>query len=209
MQWNTVAFFLFSIGIWLTVTTTLAYLSGWFRLMEAYPDCPSEPVLRLRGQGGTMGSGVRMSGILTLSVCAPGLRVGMTRLFGLFCRDFLVPWENITVARKATLFGPAAKLQFGNPVVGTLQIPSHIADRLANAAMERWPESGPIAIPARGDIARRLLRECAIYYAFFATFFIAVGRVTGQHGPPILVAILFPAVITGLMFAVRFFIERR
>jgi nitrate/nitrite transporter NarK len=76
---------LFFVVVWLTVTTVLALLSGWFRLMAAYPDQSIEPILRLRGQSGTMG-GVSMRSVLTLSVCPTGLRVGMMRLFGLFCR---------------------------------------------------------------------------------------------------------------------------
>jgi hypothetical protein len=68
-----------------------------------------------------------MRGILILSVCPTGLRVGMMRIFGPFCRDFFVPWESIAIIRKTVLFWPVAKLQFGNPVVGTLSIRAHAA----------------------------------------------------------------------------------
>jgi hypothetical protein len=86
-----VFFSLFFAGLWLTVTTLLAVLSGWFRLMARFPDQAMEPLLRIRGQSGSMGLGVGMRGILTLRVCDSGLRVGMTRIFGPFCRDFFVP----------------------------------------------------------------------------------------------------------------------
>ena len=68
--------------------------------MEVYPDQSDEPILRLRGQSGTMGLGVGMNGVLILSVCPTGLRVGMMRVFGPFCRDFFVPWESIAVVRE-------------------------------------------------------------------------------------------------------------
>ena len=83
-----------------------------------------------------------MRGILTQSVCPAGLRAGTMRVFGPFCRDFFVPWESIVVTRKTVLFQPAVKLQFGNPVVGTLSIAAHAANRLARAALGRWPEAG-------------------------------------------------------------------
>jgi hypothetical protein len=99
---------LFFVALWLAVTTILALLSGWFKLTTEFPDQSIEPILRLRGQSGTMGLGVGMRGILILSVCPTGLRVGMMRIFGPFCRDFFVPWESIAVVRKTVLFRPGA-----------------------------------------------------------------------------------------------------
>jgi hypothetical protein len=74
-----------------------------------------EPMLRVRWQSGSMGLGVSMSGILTLGVCPSGLRVGIMRVFGPFCRDFFVLWEDIRITRRTVLFWPVAKLQFGSP----------------------------------------------------------------------------------------------
>jgi hypothetical protein len=62
-----VVFPLFFAALWLTVTTVLAVLSGWFRLMARFPNQTVEPLLRIRGQSGSMGLGVSMRGILTLS----------------------------------------------------------------------------------------------------------------------------------------------
>ena len=196
----------FFVAIWLAVTTILGLLSGWFRLVAKYPDENVEPVLRVRGQSGTMGLGVSMKGILTLSVCPSGLRVGMMRVFGPFCRDFLVPWESIKVTRKKTLFWPVAKLQFGDPVVGTLNISGRVANRLARAAMGRWSEEGPFPEAKRSDIVRRLLAEWAVCTCFAALFFIlaplALAPAAGR--PPVLVAILFPAIVFGVFTVVRF-----
>jgi hypothetical protein len=132
-----VGFPLFFAALWLTVTTVLAVLSGWFRLMARFPNQTAEPLLRVRGQSGSMGLGVSMRGILTLSVCSLGIRIGIMRVFGPFCRDFFVPWEAISVTRKTVLFWPVAKLQFGSPGVGSLTIPAHVANRLARAALGR------------------------------------------------------------------------
>jgi hypothetical protein len=211
IEQNLAIFFpLFFVAVWLTATTILALLSGWFGLMAEFPDQSMEPILRLRGQSGTMGLGVSMRGILILSVCPTGLRVGMMRIFGPFCRDFFVPWESIAVARKTILFRPVAKLQFGDPVVGTLSIPAHVADRIARAAMGRWPEEGPFPEEKSGDTFRRLLVQWAAITTLAALFFILVPLAVAPSGarPPIAVAILFPAIVFGSASIVRFFIER-
>lgn len=132
------------VALWLVITTIVALLSGWFRLMAQYPDQSIEPILRLRFQSGTMGLGASMRGVLILTVCPTGLRVGVLRVFGPFCRNFFVPWESIAITRKKSLFRPAVKLQFGNPVVGTLSISDDAADKIARAAMGRWPEVRPL-----------------------------------------------------------------
>jgi hypothetical protein len=200
----------FFAAMWLAVTTVLALLSGWFRLMEVFPDQSIEPILKLRGQSGTMGLGVSMHGILTLSVCPTGLRVGMMRIFGPFCRTFLVPWESIAVARTTILVWPFAKLQLGHPMVGTLRISTRTADRIAHAAMGHWPEAGPFPVEKRSDTFRRLLAQWAVTTMLAALFFTLVPLAVAPSGgrPPILVAILFPAIVFGFAFVVRFFAER-
>src|SRR5215813_2094390 len=85
----------FFVLLWLGITSLLGLVSGWYRLMAAFPDRNEQPQLKLAWQSGAMGPGVNMNRVLTLSVCPSGLRLGMMRIFGLFCRDFLVPWEEI------------------------------------------------------------------------------------------------------------------
>lgn len=201
-----VVFPLFFASLWLVVTTILAVLSGWFRLMAKFPDQIVEPLLRVRGQSGSMGLGVSMSGILTLAVCPSGLRVGIMRVFGPFCRDFFVPWQDIRVTRKPVLFWPVAKLQFGNPAIGSLTIQAHVADRLARAAMARWPETGPFPEEKHHDTLRRLLTDWALMTCAAALFFTLVPlAVAPREGrPPIVVAILFPAIVIGMITVVRF-----
>jgi hypothetical protein len=132
---------LFFAALWIGIGTLLGYMSGWFKLMDRYPDRAHEkPSLRLRMQWGVMGWGVRLRGVLNLSVCDTGLRVGMFRLFGIFSRPFLVPWHDITVSREKSWFGQLAKLEFGSPKVGNLTIHGDVADRLAKAAGDDWPE---------------------------------------------------------------------
>jgi hypothetical protein len=63
-----------------------------------------------------------MLGVLKFSVCPSGLRIGIMRIFGPFCRDFLVPWNEITVTRSDRVFWTVAKLSFGQPLNGNLKV---------------------------------------------------------------------------------------
>ena len=171
-----------------------------------YPDQNDEPILELGFQSGSMRIGVYMRSILMVSVCATGVRVGMFRLFGPFCRDFFVPWEDVTVIRKTVLFLPVAKLQFGSPVVGTLSISGHLADRLARAATRHWPEAGPFPKQTRGDNFRRILREGAVAARILSALFILVQLMHAPRRPSqILVPILFLAIFVGVISIGRFF----
>lgn len=209
-QNNVVVFPLFFATLWLTITTILAVFSGWFRLAARFPNQAMEPILRLRWQSGMMGLGVSMGGILTLDVCAFGLRVGILRVFGPFCRDFFVPWEDLRVARSTILFWPIAKLQFGEPAIGSLRIPAHVADRLARAAMPHWPEAGPFPEEKRIGTFRRLLIQWAVVTCAAALFFTLAPLAVSppRARPPIVVAILFPAIFFGAIAIVKFVWQR-
>jgi hypothetical protein len=211
IEQNSAVFFpLFFAALWLTVATVLAVLSGWFRLMARFPNQSDEPLLRVSGQSGSMGLGVAMRGVLTLSVCPGGLRIGIMRVFGPFCRDFFVPWDAVTVVRTRGLFLPVAKLQFGSPAIGSLTIPAHVADRLARAAAGLWPEAGSFSEETRNETLRRLLTQWALMTCVAALFFtlapLAFAPVEGR--PPIVVAILFPAIAFGVLTAVQYLRER-
>jgi hypothetical protein len=127
----------FFAGLWLAITTLLSVLSGWPALMKAFPDRDEIPVLQLSGQSGAMGPGVNMRGVLTLSVCPSGLRVGISRFLAPFSHDFLVPWDRMSATRKHALFMQVVQLKFGQ--TGNLTISEDLADRLAGAAGGRWP----------------------------------------------------------------------
>lgn len=130
----------FFVALWLFVTYILGFASGWFRLMERYPDRADEkPLQQLWMQSGQMGW-VSMRGVLHLSACRSGLRVSMLRIFGAFQRPYLVPWRDITVRRKDRwLVGQVAELEFGNPKIANLTVSARVADRLAQAS-DQWPE---------------------------------------------------------------------
>jgi len=111
----------FFAAMWLGISTVLALKAHWFELARRYPDRTEEASLRLRFQSGRM-SGVAMSGVLTLDVCATGLRVSIWRLFGPFSRPFFVPWNELTVTRRKMflLLNRAFQYEFRSWLVGTV-----------------------------------------------------------------------------------------
>jgi hypothetical protein len=132
------------------------------------------------------------------------------RIFGPFCRDLFVPWEEMAVTRKDRFFWKSATLQFGNPIAGKLSIESHVADRLAQASRGRWPEQGPIEQQTNKAVASRLFKQWVLMTVLAATFFIVVPMIVFPNGVelPIAVAILFPAVVFGIAGLVQYVAQR-
>ncbi len=207
---TTVAFIAFFALVWLLVSVILGYSSGWYSLMRIYPDLPNEEVLAvLTGESGIIGP-VSMHGILKLSPCRSGLRVGIMRLFGPFSRDFLVPWNTISVSRKAMLGWRYAELYFGTN--GKLRISDLLADRLWQMVPQSWPEKG---MPQR-ITEKRVLRQYFLQWLALTTvasgFLIVAPRIAIQRSdghPPVVVAVLFPAIVIGAFCAFQYFVRRR
>lgn len=202
-----IAFLLSFALLWFGVTTLFGFLSGWYSLMRRYPDRPEAALLTLKSQSGSLGA-VGIRGALRLSVCASGLRIGLMRLLGPFCRDFLVPWQSISVTRKDRVLWRAAILDFAP---GRLRLPSEVADRLARVAGAYWPEPGPFPAEADGAVRWRLLKQWLVVTTFAAGFFILVPliAVPARARPPIAVAILFPAVVCGAVSFVQYLRRRK
>lgn len=204
MEIAPIYFPIFFIGVWLLVTTIFGFISGWYSLAQYYPDRPNElPVVKFSNQSGYIGSISilgSMRGVLKLSACRSGLRVGIMRIFGPFCKDFFVPWNEIKIKRKDFFSMKYAELSFGVGT-GTLGIETSIADRFWRALPDAWPEHGNPPTPAKpSDLKAQVFRWWLVATVIGATFFIFVSRsdTSSGDGPPIAVAILFPAIAFGI-----------
>src|ERR1043165_2230268 len=72
---------LFFVAMWLGVTTLIAFMSGWFTLMQQFPDRDEKPLAQLNWQSGFMGKiPVNYRNVLKIGVCPSGLRVGVLRI---------------------------------------------------------------------------------------------------------------------------------
>ena len=191
---------------WFAVAMLLSFLSGWFGLMERYPDRPESALAVLANQSGSLGV-VSMRRVLKLSVCPSGLRVGIMRIFGPFSRDFFVPWDEITVTRGDRFIQKVAKLSLGRPPVGNLTLPAEVADRIARTTGKPWPEAGPVPEQTKAQALSRIVKQWTAMTTLAAAFFIIAPRVLSPNranGPPIAVAVLFPAIFFGIGAIVQY-----
>ena len=198
---------------WLFVTILLGQLSGWYDLMRRYPDKAETPLLQLRNLSGMMGI-VSIGRILKIAVCPSGLRIGIMKIFGVFSRDFFVPWQEIKVVRKDRFFWQSAVLRFGE--IGTLSIPAYVADKLARSAEGHWPEMGTVPQATNWQTFKAVAKLWFLSTTCAATFFTVVPRIMLPKGadsayPPVSVAILFPATVFGIVYLIQYFqrIKRR
>jgi hypothetical protein len=202
---------LFFLVMWIIVTTLLGVLSGWFVLMRTYPDREGVPLQSFSWQSGSMNL-VSMRSILKLSPCASGLRLGIMRLFGPFCRDFLVPWDEVSVVRKDRFFMKVAQISFGRPAIGKLTISADVADRLARAASSHWPETELVPEETGGGAASRIIKQWILSTALATAFFVIAPRIIQPKSatpPPILVCVLLPAIVFGFNAIVQYVRSQR
>lgn len=178
------------------------------RLVEDNSDYPGEPLLRLRHLSSRDGS-TWYSGLYTAGVYPDGLYVSTEPLFGLFkYRGIFVPWEDLFVSRKWSIFGQEAELKFGSM---NLVVPEYVANKLANVAKHRWPEDGTFPVVTLWAIARNFLRFWAIITTIggilFSIFFSVLFYL--GSGPPIWFAFALPGLVFGIMLFVKFAREAR
>jgi hypothetical protein len=193
------------VAMWIAITTMLGFLSGWFKLQQAYPRGDEPPLLTLRFRSGSMGFGVSMSRMLTLSACRSGLRVGMFRLFGPFERPFLVPWHEIDAEPATSLFVPMVRLRFGRPAIGTLKIYARTWRRLVEAVPDAVADVPPVS---RAGTARGFVSQWLVASLFIGSFVDVAAHI--DRGRPIVPATLcfgVPAIVIALVQAFRFLQE--
>jgi hypothetical protein len=201
----------FFVLLWFAVTVILGFMSGWYFLMRRFPDRPETPLSTFKNQSGSIGL-VGARSLLTLSVCPGGLRIGMMRIFGPFSKDFFVPWSDMGVIRKDRLLWKSATIAFGNPSVGSLTLMANLADRLARVAGKSWPEPGPFPEETNTEASSRIFKQWLAMTGLAGAFFIVAPRLVTPNGagrPPIVVAILFPAIVFGIAAMVQYFRRER
>jgi hypothetical protein len=205
---------------WFAITTLLSVISGWLSLMVQFPDRREQAIAVFRRRSGLM-RGVSFRGLLRISVCRSGLRFGMNRLFGVFSRDFLVPWDQLRMVSVTTFFIKGTQIQFrsGASIVGKLTMAPEDVARIGVAASGVAPPGLFLPAESNLEIGKRLLVQWFIATLFASAFFTLVPRLTshnlysprGAHVhavadslPPWPVTVLFPAIAFGLAAIVAY-----
>jgi hypothetical protein len=190
----------FLVLFWLFITSMLGLFASWFQLQRQFPRNDDRPLLRLRMRSGSMGM-VSIGGVLSLSACQSGLRVGILRLFGPFQHPFQVPWNEIEAELSQRLFIPVVKLRFGRPQAGSLVIDAGIWERLKAAGT-----GVPTPIVATGRLARAYYSQWAAITLFAGCFFSFGPRLLAPTAaaPPPLICFGLPAFVVGVSQSIRF-----
>jgi hypothetical protein len=206
--WFFALFPFFFAGMWILATTIIGAASGWFALQKRYPATPGPALLTMRFMSaGMRASGVPLpasfAGMLTLSACASGLRVSMWRVFGPFCRPFLVPWDEIRVETRTGFLMPQAVLRFGDPAVAAMTLEMQVWQRLAESAGHDpgIPQSERLDA---GGLVRLMLIQWLVVTSLAAAFFSFTSRFNGEPGAPLAACIGLPALVFGVSQLIRY-----
>ena len=208
--WPLLTFFLFFAAMWLAVTTLLGLLSGWYSLRQNYADDAGEkPLLTLRGQSGSMGIVVALSGVLRLRAYPSGLGIGISRMFGPFQRPLKIPWGEIDAEPGTSLFVPSVTLRLGRRGTGRLRISAVSWNRLMDAVPRAEGGGNPHVPPAmpvdRRSVARGFMLQWLAFTGIAAALFFIASRANGPAETiPAGICIVFPAVVVGFGQLLRY-----
>lgn len=204
------AFPILFVGMWLFVTTTIGFLSGWFNLQQWYPDeGGEEPLLTLNGQSGSMGAGVGLNGVLKLRAYPSGLGLSIRRIFAPFQKPLKIPWSEIEAEASTSFFVPMVKLNLGKPANGRLKISARSWSRLVDAvpsSSSGTPIQMPVAVPvSAGAFARALIVQWIAMSAFASAFFAFFWmRTAPRAGVPLVLCVGLPIAFFGVAQLIRY-----
>ncbi len=164
------------------------------QLAKHFPDRPGPASLV---ENGSFGNSARMGRFMNFEVCASGLRVKPWALFGPYSQTFFVPWSQIRVQRKMGSSVNRAVLTFGDPEIDRLSIHAHVANRMARAVPEIWPEQGPVVNETPAQAFAAVARAWLLGNVAIAVLFFLVFRLAPQNGDqaPLGLLLIFPIVL--------------
>lgn len=209
-RWFPVFFPFLFVGMWLTVTSLLGVMSGWFELQRHYPRGEEEPLFKRRIGSASMGSGVHFRRVITAAACRSGLRISASRLMAPFQRPFLVPWSEVEAEETRSFFVPMVRLRFGRPEIGKLTIGAREWQQLSAYAAPQTMRIGNLTVePATNRaVGAGLLAQWTIIVAVAGTFFLVAS--SSQGTPlPIWLCYGFPAIVVGGGQLIRWLVQLR
>ena len=115
-------------AFWCFVVWILSHVSGWKRLAMRYRTSEKPPGGTYHGLFGMVGL-VSYRGTLNLTTTAVGFFLSPNVLFKFAHPTLFVPWSECQLIRKTSFLGTkSAKIQIGNPRIGTFSIPFNVLE---------------------------------------------------------------------------------
>jgi hypothetical protein len=126
-------------ALWCLVCALLSYIGGWTPLAKRFRWQSAFVGDRWRFQSGQMRWHVNYGNCLTVGGNAQGLYLAVLPLFRFRQPPLLIPWEEVTVARRRFLFLQWVRFELGRELHIPLLVRPRLAERLRVAAGDRWP----------------------------------------------------------------------
>jgi hypothetical protein len=134
------------VGIWLVVSMVISQIGGWALLAQQYRCLEPFPETRWSFQRAQFRWGTAYNNCLTFGADPHGLYLAVFPLFRLGHPPLFIPWREISVSRRKTLWIKQVRLQLGLERQIPVTIRENLAQKLQNAAGSSWPvESSPAA----------------------------------------------------------------
>ncbi len=133
------AYVLFAPSFWLFVTWLLNRSAGWPELIRSFPRPTGKALFTLKLPWAVMGKGVTCKNVITIAAHDAGVTVEQNRLFGLFTRPVLIPWDQLTVGASGGAAPDLVRLRFGELEKAALVLPLESWEAIERHRPEKQP----------------------------------------------------------------------
>jgi hypothetical protein len=127
------------LAIWLLVSAVIAFIGGWATLAKRFRLNTPFVGQRWAGQSGQMRWIAGYGNCLTVGCSSEGLYLAMMPLFRFRHPPLLVPWNEVGVARRRILFFRFVRFSLGHELGIPLYLRWTLAEKIKQAAGDRWP----------------------------------------------------------------------
>ena len=129
----------YALVLWLLVSAVTSYVGGWTTLAKRFRLRKAFVGQRWPRQSGHMRWIAGYGNCLTVGCSPEGLYLAMVPLFRFRHPPLLVPWNEVSIARRRILFFHFVRFRVGHELDIPLYLRWKLADRLGQAAGDRWP----------------------------------------------------------------------
>jgi hypothetical protein len=127
------------LAIWLLVSAVIAFIGGWATLAKRFRLNTPFVGQRWTRQSGQMRWIAGYGNCLTVGCSSEGLYLAMMPLFRFRHPPLLVPWNEVSVARRRILFFRLVRFSLGPELGIPLYLRWKLAEKIKQTAGDRWP----------------------------------------------------------------------
>lgn len=137
---NPKQFLIVFICLWLFISVSISYISGWWSLSQYYQAKTYNLKRIWRFQSVIMRMMTRYGGCINVGVTDKGLFLSVLFLFRVGHPPLLIPWEDISVERYNSFFIKGVKLRFSRVPNVPLRLREKLARNINSQIDGKWNE---------------------------------------------------------------------